>query len=351
MTRWNERIRVVQPWLFALVALLPTEAHAELLPAERTSVRSAIDASNFVATAEREVTVAVNTAGTTEASRAALGHAMRQLIGVSREITLGTAILVGTNPVQFADVAGVRAWEAMTRADQVARAFFYLGRINMLIDGAQSALQAARAHKTTNSVYQTALRQAQVVWLGEARKSINAVDRTLGYADPMPALCAGCTIHPVVGPHGDYAKAQKWLYFATKYWRDFAEDWVESYVGGGVLRDYQFYAGAFRHYTHGVDAQHRAMGLLAGVTWTAAEAGEDAFCRTLRAMKLLTDGDAFESSPFQYHYVQSYWRSAWDTESSAYRNSLTRFSDSWKHNDSAVWELMVFANSTRCPNS
>lgn len=347
MTRWNERIRVVFACLAALLVTLPTLAHAELLPAERASVKNTIDASTFVAMAEREVAGAVNAGGATEASRAALAAALLQMVGVSRELTLATTILLGTNPVQFQDFAGVKTWDAMTRPDQVDRAFFYLRRSPGAIDAARAAIRDARAYNTQNPVYQGSLRQARI-WLREARTRIAAVDTSLRYGDPLPALCAGCTIPSVVGPHGDYARAQKFLYFATKYWRDFAEDWVSTYATGPVLSDYSPYAGALQHYTLGIDAQHRAIGLLAGITWTAEEAGEDGFCRALRVMKLLTDGDSNEATPFHYHFTQGYWRSAWNQVES-YRASLTRLSDSWKHNDSAVWELMVFANSQRCP--
>ena len=347
MIRTAERIRVVRMGLVALLIALPTGLFAELLPAERASVKNVIDASAFVSMAEREMAGALNAGGTTLESRAALAGALNRMIGVSRELTQGTTILLGANPVQFQDYAGVKAWDAMTRAEQVDRAFFYLRRVPSAIDGTKIAVMNAQTHNTHNSVYQRALAQAQV-WLQEARVRAASLDTTLRYADPLPALCAGCTIAPVVGPHGDYARAQKFLYFATKYWRDYAEDFVATYANGPVLSHYGAYAGALQHYTLGIDAQHRAMGLLAGITWTPAEAAEDGFCRTLRVMKLLTDGESNEATPFQYHYNQGYWRSAWN-EAEPYRNSLTRLSDSWKHNDSAVWELMVFANSQRCP--
>lgn len=327
------------------LALIPRAAYCELTSAEKLQAKRLLDATFDLGAGERYLATAVQSGTRSLAARDSLAAALLPAIRASNELTLATVIVLGTSPANAADAAALAAWEALSRPEQLERAWFHLNRVIGFLVDAQTKALAAQAYNVDDAVYQDALRRARTIWFENALTKSRAVDRTLAFADPYPPLCFGCTVITVVGPHGDYKAAQKKLYFATKYFRDWVSDWHTAYGTSALLDSYANVRGALVQYSNGIDAQHRAMGLLAGIAWSEEEAAEDPFCRTLRTLKLLT-----VTVPFRYHATQDYWRylSA-ALPHQPFQASLTRLSDSWKHNDEAAWELMVFPNGSRCP--
>jgi hypothetical protein len=189
------------------------------------------------------------------------------------------------------------------------------------------------------------LRWARDVTLPRVAR-LTAVDRTLAFSDPAPE--AG---QSVVGPHGDRATFGHSDWRATHYDRDLAEGMVAVYRDLRPGAPLHRWAGAFLSYVAGVDIRHQTLALAHGVTFTAQEAAEDAFCRALRILDLLTSKQ-IGRAPSWYHAIQVDWAALSGHVSPAgradYELALIRLSDSWRHNDDAAWQLMRFPSSTRC---
>jgi hypothetical protein len=277
----------------ALVALLllSAPAFADLTDTERRSLRALIDGQAYVGEAERALVA--NSGGV---------RRFQAIIGASRELTRAIAILAGTNIGNEASPAAIAEWDALSRDAQVADAWRHVDRVLAVLD-AERATAAPPVR----------------LWLDNAAWALRSVDRQLRFADPLPGVPGG--VPTAVGPHGHLPLALKRLYFSVHYFRDELEHaWVPKYAAGDDI------GPALGQYLVVIEAQHHVIGLLVGVTWTPEEAGEDSFCRTLRVLRLLS-----VETPRGYLFAAP--------------SALT---DSWFHNDKALWALMVFPNSARC---
>ena len=325
------------------LCLVVGPVNAALTDAEKTSVKAGIEATFRIGSAEKYLAQAIAIGTTSPEARSALADAMEAIIYASLDLSHGTTILMGGT----ARVAGIPEFEALPRERQMAEGRFYLNRAAGALVQVQAAMTRATVFNPEDQTYQDSLRRARDIWLALAISRLAAVDRSLLYADPPPEPpCAGCATRPTVGPHGDYYAFQHALWRATHYWRSWALDAAALYRAGV---DQMAVAGAFAVYTDGIDYQHHAEALIAGVGLDASDDAKDQFCKVLEALSLLTSLTERRTA-WTYHVLTTSWAPVRSTLP-LYSDSWVHLSDSWRHSDHAAWMLMVFKNEpqvSRC---
>jgi hypothetical protein len=289
-------------------------------PSERALIRSAAEASMLVDQAEVELALTVRT---NRGSRTALAAAASEIIRASRNTSRIASTLLG-GP-QLGD-------ETKPRIEQLAIAWDQMNR------AVQDSLPAAIT-KVTNLV------PSAVFPLRDALDRLRAISQlspdSLVHADPADPQSTG-PIRTVLGPHGNYYNFQQHTYGAIHYWRDFADDWVKVYLQQKG-KDAAF-GDAFGIYATCVSTLLRAAALIANISLYWKWDNYDQFHRVIQAGDLLWLAAEGEGAGQLYYGVMEAWSKV-ATTSAAYKHSILRLSDSWRHMDRAGRELLnVFPN-------
>ena len=315
-----------------LALFSPTIASAELSDAERGDIKDLIESGKSLRAGERYLADAIACCSTAEA-RPVLARALArfQAAQIDHWQALANLLHTGTeNPTPKPELSPLEWY---------ASAWFYLNRYESQLVQIQADLTAAKKFNKHNSRYQDDLRRARDIWVGSARNYVDRIDPGLEYSDPWPELRPGKSVHTVVGPHGDYRMMQWLINRGKNYAMDTYGALISAYrqgADGPKIRD------AWVQSSEMLDALDHASGLLADVTFSAEEATEDRFCRTLRATKTLTVIAA--------QRYQAWGDAVSDLVPPPYNLVVAKLVDSWKHSvDLASWKAFVFPESTRCP--
>lgn len=314
-----------------VVHALAKPARASLPLSERDSIRHAANAAVYLARAESTLAREIEMGGDVKLYAKAAGN----LVRASRDVS---AIYQGLLGGLQRRPDGTQ----MSREDQLVEVWAH--RNGALAESLETARRSMRdAHVSGFDVRQ-------------AEASLQKVDATLAYADPTPqGLLFGQTIPAVIGPHGDYYKAQWHLFAATHYFRDWAMEWVTVFKECGDKYPYAF-AASFGAYALCVTYQYRAAALIAGIglghndTATAKLEGLDQFCKALHAGGMLWQAAEEEGAPQFYHACMVAWAGI-ESCSPAYRKANSRLTDSWRNSDAGLGMVFKFANEpqvTRC---
>lgn len=327
--------------VFAVVGALliagVVPASAAYTAAEETQMMKLRDALEDMSEALRYVGYAIRT-GTTTATQAPLADSLSLLILAVRDAELANGLLQNVI-VEQRGTAKFTALEAQTRSARVARAWWRLDRSVAVLANAEVALNRAFL-ANSNAVYQDHVRRAREIWVGAARRNLLWVDRALTYANPTPV-----SYPKVIGPHGEYDRAQWYLWRSHWYALDMLDAVTAAYRADEVQTSYWSVYKTISSATSILDAHIAAAGTLAGMTMAASQVGQDPFFRTLDELETMT-----EDMPERYHEIQREL-AAWIAQGRAptlgpLSQSLIRLTDSWRHADHSVWRQLVFPECT-----
>lgn len=329
-----------------IVLALSAPAHAVLTEAEKATVVLLVESSVALREGESHVLSAAARAevlGDTPAIRADVVAAMALLHRGQTEHWQGVAHLLHTG------VSNTEMLPNLTPAEWHSRAWFYLDRYSQHLTRAQAAIVTLQAYYPSDTAYQNLLRRARDLWVATAKTKLLAMDRDLSFTNPWPALRDGTrpdgqpfTIPTVVGPHGDYRRAQ-WLNSRAKnYLLVTYGDLLAAYKDGATTAEKlkRSWTGS-RLALNGYD---KVTALYANAPITAEEAKQDAFCRALWIEKLQTF-----VIPASLH--------AWNNAvlsmlpPSPVTKALGKIPDSWKHSDWSAWSGLVFVENVRCESA
>jgi hypothetical protein len=178
-------------------------------------------------------------------------------------------------------------------------------------------------------------------YIDELAHRMQTLDLDLPHSDP-PMEPATTGRRTCIGPHGDYYLAQRMIFLAIHYWREWAEEWLKIFAAPTGQR--KAMGEALSLYAHCTIMQHQAGALLAGVALNWQWETLDGFSKVLKVTELLTRQDHGEGTPSVYFAFMLTWAKL-ASSSQHYQNSLRRYADSWAKNE--PWEVLVFPNSER----
>lgn len=321
--------------LLLLALLTPSIAAAELIDAERADLKRLIESSKALRSGENYLAESIRCCST-PAAQPALATALAHFHFAQIEHWRALAFLLHTgteNPTPRPE---------FTPEEWHRKAWFHLDRYRGALKQIQTTLTAAQSHHVDNATYQDNLRRARDIWVGRALSDVSKMDRALPYLDHYPVpLGPGKTVQTVVGPHGDYRRMQWLINRGKNYAMDAYGALIMAYrqgADGARIRD------AWTQSSSMLDTLDHASGLLADVTFTAEEAGEDRFCRALRAQKLLTVNAA--------QRYQAWGDVVAGFLPAPYNDLVAKIVDSWKHAvDLGGWASLVFPESERCTSA
>ena len=311
------------------------EARAAFTGAERAEIVQLVNAQSYTHEGLRYMTFAIS-AGTTTQTRTPLADAILRTVAASREASLAYGLLLNI-VVEQHDTPGFAALQALSRPDRVAIAWWRMDRSIAAIEAAQQMLTAA--HKASASAaFRDAVRRARDIWLFQAKRELVAINRGLTYAKPLPL-----SYPKIIGPHGSYDETQWFLWRANWYALDMLEELAIAYRTGPLLTNYWPVYKAINSTSVILDIEIHAQAILAGITFTAAQAALNPFFRVVDQLQWVT-----EETSERYHEVQAEiaaW--IWATRSTVpvpLTNALVRLSDSWRNLDQGVWQQLIFPN-------
>lgn len=321
--------------LLAAVLALAAPAHAILTDLETADLKRLVESSQALRTGERYLANAIH-GGTTSASRPALHTALAAFHGVQQEHRRALSFFLHIG------IDAAPSKPNKTPAQWHTGAWFYLDRYRAGLGGVQKALTQAKVHTPADAAYQDSLRRAGLL-VATAQSHAGTMNKSLPYTTPWPALRDSgkpvpFTVPTVVGPHGDYREMQWLIGRGKNYALDTYLALLIAYkqnADGKLIRDAWVASSTL------LDIQDRATALLADVTFTAEEAGEDRFCRALRVRKLLGVNAAVA--------YQRWGDAIAVMVGPPYGPAMAKLVDSWKHGiDWPIWQGDVFPESTRC---
>jgi hypothetical protein len=309
----------------------PAGVRAELTDAERADITTLIDSATALREGERALAAAIACCSTS-ATRPVLANVLGRFHSaqVAHWRALANFLHTGTeNPTPK---------PALSPLEWYTRAWFYVDLYTTRLGDLDKELTLALAYNKTDTAYQDHLRRARGTWVSRARALADEIDPAHDYLDPWPALPAGKTVHTVLGSHGDYRQMQWLINRGKNYAMDTYTALLTAYRGGAdsaTVRD------AWVQSSQMLSTLDHASGLLADVTFSDDEAGEDRFCRTLRVTKLLTVTAA-------QHY-EGWGDAVARLLPAPYGVVFAKLVDGWKHAlDLSSWNVLVFPESTRC---
>lgn len=318
--------------LLVVIALLVAQpAAAAFSPPEKVGVAHAARACMAVANAERNLGASIRTGGDV-AAQARAGAALVRAAGDVCSVFHG---LVG----------GIRDradGTPLTRDETLVEVWAHRG--GALAESLETAVEALRGAGV--DTYDLSL----AAW------HLNRIDGALPYADPAPQpLLPGQAVATVVGPHGDYFGAQRHLWLATHYFREWAVGWATVFEAMPGYRSAAF-GDAFGTYALAIGLQVQAASLIASVpvggndTQQAQLDLKDRLCSVLKAGQWLWQAAPGGGVPEQYHAVMAAWSEIDPVDglgkrgvrvararaiSAAYRRANVRLTDSWRHSHAA----------------
>jgi hypothetical protein len=326
-----------------LIALLAAPAHAELTPAERTSVQRLFNAAaDQLHAGMSELLIVIRT--TTSPSRPRAAESARLLVRAQRQLAGALGDLLG----------GTYA-----PTDPRGRGFFVTRAIQQL-DAAKATLAALTA-QAAGAGSQTNYTRLRTIWLPNALTQLNQVSRTLPYTDPYPLAVSPLGRRLIIGPHGEYDVAQGRLSSAVNFLLLGYEALVRSYNADTLLPSYEplYQEMKFAALLYRQNVQ--AMATLANLPLTSSEAARDPFFRVLGRIETLTHGgggpttaanhcagDTCHGTPYNYNQIAQYFLQLvpqWagrPTFAAEQREVLHRLTEAWDGTDSAVWFTLSF---------
>jgi hypothetical protein len=331
------RLAVLAVAGFVVGALTASTGHAEFTQEEAAEVLQARGATLSVSSGMEWVSNLMNTYTDTR-TRPIFGAAMRQAAMASSDANAAIALLLNAIPLE-PGTAAFNSFAALPRTERVARAWSRLDRAIASSLNARQTLNAAKGLRASDRQYQDWLKRAGDAFL-TASQQFNGVNRRLAYANPNPE-----TFPRVVGPHGDFARAEQMLWLSQSYAQNAMLELADAYVdttlatGSGTV---------FRRLSDAADTVVNAMVLLGGVTWTPSQAQANPFFRTLEVLQALTDHARLPAIWRQAIFDLHVWKN-----SSALDVAVTqtdRITDAWMHSDGAAWRLMIFPDCSQLNN-
>lgn len=234
------------------------------------------------------------------------------VVTASREVTLEIGLLLNVITEQHLTPL-YDALAAKTREERVQLAWWHGDRAVMFLRDAQNKLLEAET-ATTDPRKKDFMFRARSIWVEGAITHLDRVNRTLAYADPLPA-----SFPQVIGPHGDYEM------YMWKLWRSqhYAHDAMRTELGTTLRMQ------------SAKNIIIDAMLLVAGVTWNPDQAGKSMFFRVIDVIEMLSGDNVDKNLPPRFMQAIS------GVQTLAARIQIA---DAWKHSDDAVWRLMIFIN-------
>jgi hypothetical protein len=326
----------------ALIALLilasrPSTSSASFTQEEAASILHARNATLDLSAALRGSLAPLITTYTTTNTRRIFGTAMQQGVQASIEANTALAVLLNVN-THVLNSDGHRWFAGLSRTERLAHAWWRIDRAIWYVENAQKTLRTARG-LNSNAQYQELIRRADQVTFAGALKHFHAIDRALAYSDPNPP-----SFPQVVGPHGDFESAEWDLFISQRYAQSALTDMASTYLAMALPLPGRS-GDAFRRIFDATDTVVGAMVLLAGVTWTAEQAGDTPFFRALDVLQALTDRALL---PTMWAQAIADLRSWPDTPS--YDVIVHRITEAWVNSDHAAWSLMVFLDCAKLKN-
>lgn len=210
-------LRTIPSIILVLILLHLSVCRAELLAPEKQEVIELMQSAINIQVGIRGIQSAMD-AATTEEQWPDLYDALKLLITALTQQGRMFPLILNTFPDNHFD-QGIDAYRARTRQDKLNEAWSLLDKSGPNDDTAvlyklQLAigyLQSAAIYEPANTNYQTALATLINTTLPSAI-TLAQIDRTLLYNQPFPPW------HPmIIGPHGDYERAQWRLYRSIFY--------------------------------------------------------------------------------------------------------------------------------------
>jgi len=315
-----------------IVAFRPSTSSASFTPEEAASVLHARNATLDISAAIRGYIAPLTTTYTTSSTRRIFGAALQQGVQASIEANTAIAVLLNVNPHVIGSDG--QAWFAgLSRAERLMQAWWRIDRAIWYVQNAQKTLRTAKA-LNSDAQYQDWIRRADQVSLANAINNLRAIDRTLAYLDPNPP-----SFPQIVGPHGDFESAEWGLWVSQRYAQSALYEMASIYLATPLTGRS---GDAFRRVLDATDTVVGAMVLLAGVTWTAEQASDSAFFRTLDGLQALTDRTLLPSMWAQAIADLRSW-----TASPSHSELVRRITEAWVNSDHAAWSLMVFLDCSK----
>ena len=326
----------------ALTVATTTPAQAALSQAEQEDVRRLVQSVWDTRAAMNAVKRAVTRGCLTEETRPALHAILTSLHAAQVQHWQALATLLHTSNEQ------PTGRPELSPAGWHKRAWYYNDRYVTALDATDAKIRLARRACSDNAEYQDDLRKASEASLRSAKTLIQAMNRSLPFAEPYPDLRPGKTIPTVLGPHGDYIKTQWRTNFGKKYMLDsFGHliTWFKDAPLAEVTEKLPPFRDALTQWAGGMDVLDRVTALTAGVTFTPEEAAEDAFCRTLRWRKLATVTAATRIGFFQ-SFVGA-------IIGGQLGGVVSKSGDGWRHGwgNLNVWMADIFPENSRCASA
>jgi hypothetical protein len=327
-----------------LLAEAATPAAAAFTGAEQTEMLRLVSGATTISEIMRYLSFAMQ-----GGSQKPVGEALNAASEASREAHLAYGLLLNI-VVQQRATSAFDELQAVPRDGRVALAWSHLDRSLRFLDSTESALTRALS-ATTDPTSQDSLQRARDIWVANARQDLRGVDRSLAFSSPNPP-----TYPAVIGPHGSYDDAEWFLWRANWYALDMLEAISTAYAEGPTLPDYWPVYKAVNSASILLDTVMRAQGVVAGMTFTPAQASLDPFFRVLDELRTITTESSERYMEIQENlaaWVPQLSSAAACGGSSApssavisFVAALTRLTDSWRNVDHAVWQELVFLNCT-----
>lgn len=283
-------------------------------------------------------------ASLTKATRPALLLAARQMARSARDVGAGALALIGGLPEHLVVPEALRSAQLAYAWDGPPFGINRAAKDTLF--GASDALQSAGLGAVSELV-------------GSTRAAFRALDRAaLILSDPAPGGTFGGR-RTIIGPHGDFYKAQHYLWSATHYMHDWAEDGFVPVLEVIPPKKYRAQlADAWRVYALLMRVHLYAASLNAGVSlhsrWDVLPevpkgSGTQQFAFALAALGLLqraVDMSEGEGAPELFAAHGGAWLAlrpgvplaampAWD-------RGTQRKDDAWRRSNQGAWMANIF---------
>jgi len=298
-------------------------AHAAFTAAEQSSIQQLVNSSNEARLAIQNIGNAI-LAGANSSNASILSRTYVDMSLGMKAMNNALAWLIEGSPT----LGNMNTVVGLARATKVANAWSEINQASYRMQTVISGVNGALAAGPTNSTYVSLLNNAKFN-LTNAVAFLNLVNRSLAYQNPYTN-----SFPNVIGPHGDYLPMMHWFFRANNY---ILESFYEMGVANKILTANG--KAAYREVSQrGGDITYQLFQQMWGFATLSGTIKQD-FFKVVGFLGPLTD-----VAPTDYHETIGTLLS-WGQASPFL---LSRFTDSWRNIDRAVWQLMRFPN---CQNT